>query len=85
MKKLTQNKKTVTAQLPESIFNKLDALAKAENRSKSYYIKKSLEFYLDEVQEDIKDIFEARKRYDAFLSSDSKGKTLKEMKAKYQL
>ncbi len=82
---MVQNKKTVTAQLPERIFNKLDALAKAENRSKSYYIKKSLEFYLDEVQEDIKDIFEARKRYDEFLSSEEKGKTLKEMKVKYKL
>ena len=82
---MQSKKKTVTAQLPKELFERLDALAKAESRSKSYYIQKGVEEFLNGAQSDIEDAFEAQKRYKAFLSKGEKGKTLKEMKEKYAL
>jgi len=81
----TQTKTTVTAQIPKSLAKRLDALAKTEKRSKSFYIKEALERFLDNTTEDVLDYMEASKRYSAFVSSGNKGVTLPELKKKYNL
>ncbi len=77
------HKQTVTAQISVDLAERLEALASAENRSKSFYIQKALVSYLDDVAEDIKDVFEAEKRYKEFLKSGENGITFAEMKKKY--
>ena len=43
----------ISAQIPAALAKKLEKVAAFEERSKSYYIKKSLEKYLEEKLEDI--------------------------------
>jgi len=38
----------IAVRLPEEIENKLDQLAKSTNRTKSYYIRKAIEEYLED-------------------------------------
>jgi predicted DNA-binding protein len=66
---MTSNLVNISAHVPQSLAKKLEKVAKFEERPKSFYIKKSLEKYLQEKLEDIQDYVSARK-------------TLKEAKAK---
>ncbi len=52
----------ISAQIPASLAKKLEKVSAFEERSKSFYIKKALENYLQEKLEDIQDLIEAKKR-----------------------
>ncbi len=64
-----KNKTTISAQIPAYLDKKLTALAKAEKRSKSFFIQEALIKYLSEKQEDIEDYIEAEIRYKEFLET----------------
>ena len=61
---------TISAQVPVSLAKKLEKLAKAESRSKSYYIKNALENMLERKEEDVQDLIDATNRYEEFLHSE---------------
>ncbi len=75
---------TISAQIPKTLAKRLSALAEAENRSKSYYIKEALNNFLDEKVDDIKDYIETEKRYRDFLAS-GKSSSLEEIADRYNL
>ncbi len=77
-------KTTISAQIPKTLAEKLSALARAESRSKSYYIKEALMRFLSEKTEDIQDYIEAEKRYAEFLSNND-AISLDELKEKHNL
>ncbi len=82
---MSSSKTTITAQVPKTLAERLDSLAKAENRSKSYYIQTAIKGFLDTVTQDLLDYMEAGKRYEEFLSTGSTGLSLADMKNKYNL
>lgn len=55
----------LTVRLPSDIEERLNALAKATHRPKSFYVREALERAL----EDIEDIYLAETAYEAFLKS----------------
>ena len=69
------NKETVnvSAHIPKILAEKLDKISKIEERSKSYYIKKSLEQFLAERLEDIEDYYDAQEAWQEFKESGQKG------------
>lgn len=69
----TATSTSVSANIPVELGAMLDKVAKAEERSKSYYIKKGLELLLKNKLEDIQDYQEAEQAFDEFLASDEKG------------
>jgi len=76
---------TISAQIPLSLGKRLSALAAAENRSKSYYIKESLSQFITNKMEDVSDYLEGEKLYREFLASGDVGVTLDDMAKKYKL
>tara|TARA_B100001750_G_scaffold41541_1_gene30246 strand:+ start:717 stop:950 length:234 start_codon:yes stop_codon:yes gene_type:complete len=67
--------------LPVDLEKRLNRLAAATHRSKSYYVKKALEIYLDEQA----DILLAVEAYEAFVKSGEKGISLEDLKKKEAL
>lgn len=59
----------VSANIPEQLSDMLNQVAQAEERSKSYYIKKGLELILRERLEDLADYQEAQHAYNEFIDS----------------
>ncbi len=72
----------ISAQIPASLAKKLEKVSAFEERSKSYYVKKSLEKYLEEKLEDIEDYLDARKARKEFNASGRVGIPLAEVKKK---
>lgn len=70
---------SVSANIPAELGAMLDKVARAEERSKSYYIKKGLEQLLKNKLEDLQDYQEAEQAYDAFLASGEKGTPFEEV------
>jgi predicted DNA-binding protein len=66
---MTIKEVTISAHIPQDLANKLQKVSQFEERSKSYYIKKSLERYLSEKLEDIEDYIHAKKSYEEFKAS----------------
>ncbi len=62
----------ISAQIPATLAKKLEKVAAFEERSKSYYIKKSLEKYLEEKLEDIEDLIDGKKAQREFKKSGKK-------------
>ena len=59
---------TVTSQIPPELAALLTRIADAEERSKSYYIKKGLELILRQRLEDLEDYGAAVAAYDAHIA-----------------
>jgi predicted DNA-binding protein len=51
---MTTNTVNISAQIPAALSNKLEKVAKFEERPKSYYIRKALEIFLEEALQEIK-------------------------------
>ncbi len=63
---------SVSANIPAELGDLLDKISRAEERSKSYYIKKGLEQLLKAKLEDLEDYAEAKQAHDAFIASGEK-------------
>ena len=59
----------VSAQIPADLGEILDRVSKAEERSKSYYVRKGLELFLMKKLEDMEDYEEGMRAYEEFLAS----------------
>ena len=69
----------ISAHIPTTLSDKLEKVCKLEERSKSYYIKKSLEQYLDKRLEDIEDYHDANESYIEFKKSGKESASLDEV------
>jgi len=58
--------------VPIRLAEKLEKVSQLEERAKSYYIRKSLEQFLEERLEDIEDYLEAKEAHEAFKASGEK-------------
>ena len=70
---------SVSANIPVELGEMLDKVSRAEERSKSYYIKKGLEQLLRDRLEDLEDYEEAKQAHDAFIASGEKGVPFEEV------
>ena len=59
----------VSARVPAALGEILNRVSKAEERSKSYYVRKGLELFLMKKLEDIEDYEEGMRAYGEFLAS----------------
>jgi predicted DNA-binding protein len=64
---------SISANIPATLGEMLNKVSEAEERSKSYYIKKGLERFLMEKLEEMEDYRDAKQAYDEFLASGEKG------------
>lgn len=62
----------ICANIPLKLANNLKKIAKIEDRSQSYYIRKSLEKSLEERLEDIEDYLDAKKAWEEHKASGEK-------------
>ena len=60
---------SISANIPVELGDILDRVSQAEERSKSYYIKKSLELFLKQRLEDLEDYEDAKQAYEEFVAS----------------
>lgn len=60
---------SVSANIPVELGEMLDKVSRAEERSKSYYIKKGLEHFLRGKLEDLEDYQEANQAHSEFMAS----------------
>jgi RHH-type rel operon transcriptional repressor/antitoxin RelB len=67
--------------LPEGIEERLDILAKATGRTKTFYARQAILEYLD----DLEDIYLAEKRYGALRSGRVKAVSLKNVMKQYDM
>ena len=76
---------SISANIPKDLSDMLHKVAAAEERSKSYYIKKGLEKVLQERLENLEDYHDARQEYHAFITSGEKGVPFGNMKKELNL
>jgi RHH-type rel operon transcriptional repressor/antitoxin RelB len=69
----------ISADIPEELSAMLTTVAKAEERSKSYYVRKGLENFLQQRLEDLEDYQDAKKAYDEFIASGEEGVPFEEV------
>ena len=69
----------VSAQISAELGEILDRVSKAEERSKSYYVRKGLELFLTRKLEDMEDYEEGVRAYEEFLASGEETIPLSEM------
>ena len=79
------NTVSISAQIPAELGEMLSRISKAEERSKSYYIKKSLELFLMSKLEDIEDYEEADRSYREFIASRERLIPFSEIEKKHDL
>lgn len=65
----------LTIRLPENTERRLNSLASATKRSKSYYVREALERFLD----DLEDAYPAETAYEKFLTSGQKAISIDEV------
>ena len=75
----------ISVQIPAEIAEILGKVSKAEERSKSYYVRKGLELFLMSKLEDIEDYEDAAKAYKEFVASGEKTVSFSELKKKLNL
>lgn len=75
----------ISAQIPADLGEILDRISKAEERSKSYYVRKGLELFLMKKLEDLEDYEEARRAYEEFVASGEEAIPLSEVKKELNL
>lgn len=76
---------SISANIPKELSELLEKIAKKEERSKSYYIKKGLEKLLADRLEDIEDYNETEELYNAFLASNEQTISFENMKKNLKL
>ena len=59
----------ISARIPAELGEMLSRVSRTEERSKSYYVRKSLELFLTSRPEDIEDYEEAQRSYREFVVS----------------
>lgn len=64
---------SISANIPKKLSDTLNRVAMAEERSKSYYIKKGLEKILRDKLEDLEDYKDAKQAHDEFIASSERG------------
>lgn len=69
----------IAVRLPQELENRLVSLVEKTHRSKSFFVKKALEKFLDEEE----DFADALASYEDYLRSGKKGFSLEEMKQRY--
>ena len=69
----------LSVRVSKGIEDRLELLSSKTNRSKSYFVKRALERYL----EDEEDMIEAVASYEDYLRSGKSGYTIEEMKHRY--
>ena len=70
---------SISVSIPKALSDTLERVAKAEARSKGYYVAKGLEVILRERLEDLEDYEEARQAYEEFVASGEKGTSFEEV------
>ena len=75
----------ISAQIPAEIAEILGKVSKAEERSKSYYIRKGLELFLMSKLEDLEDYEEVAKAYKELMASGEKTVSFSELKKELNL
>ncbi len=70
---------TISAQIPNKLDKELTKLCEAEERSKSFFIKKALEQYLEEKKQDLADYQQAKILFEEFKKSGEKGISYEEV------
>ena len=75
----------ISVQIPAEIAEILGKVSKAEERSKSYYIRKGLELFLMSKLEDLEDYEEVAKAYKEFMASGEKTVSFSELKKELNL
>ena len=75
----------ISAQIPTDLGEILDRISKAEERSKSYYVRKGLELFLTKKLEDLEDYEEARRAYEEFVALGEEAIPLSEVKKELNL
>lgn len=63
---------SISANIPEELSKMLAKVSRAEERSKSYYVKKGLEQLLQHRLENLEDYEEAKEAYQEFVASGEK-------------
>lgn len=76
---------SVSANIPVELGVMLDKVSRAEERSKSYYIKKGLEQLLTDRLEDLEDYQDAKQAHDEFLASGEKAVPFEDIKKELNL
>jgi len=82
---MTTTSISVAANIPVELGAMLDKVSRAEERSKSYYIKKGLEQLLTDRLEDIEDYQDAKQAHDEFVASGEKAVPFEDMKKELNL
>lgn len=70
---------SISANIPQELSEMLNRVAVAEERSKSYYIKKGLEQVLKDRMENLEDYEDARAAHEEFLASGEQAVSLDEV------
>ena len=70
---------SISVSIPKTLSDRLERVARAEERSKGYYVTKGLEAILRERLEDLEDYEEARQAYEEFVASGEKGTSFEEV------
>ena len=76
---------SVSANIPVELGEMLDKVSRAEERSKSYYIKKGLEQLLRDRLEDLEDYQDAKQEHDEFIASGEKAVPFEDMRKELNL
>ncbi|MXZ13484.1 MAG: hypothetical protein F4Y78_05715 [Candidatus Dadabacteria bacterium] len=76
---------SISAQIPAEIGEMLNRVSRAEERSKSYYIRKGLELFLRSRLEDLEDYKEAAEAYEEFTASGEKTVSFSDIKKELDL
>ena len=67
-----RNTVTISVRIPEDLGEMLSRISRAEERSKSHFVRKSLELFLMSKLENIEDYEEADRSYREFIASGEK-------------
>jgi len=70
---------SISANIPVELGEMLNKVSRAEERSKSYYIKKGLEQFLRDKLENLEDYQEANQAHNEFMASDEEAVSFEEV------
>lgn len=82
---MTTTSISVSANIPVELGEMLDKVSRAEERSKSYYIKKGLEQLLRDRLEHLEDYQDAKQVHDEFIASGEKAVPFEDMRKELNL
>ena len=82
---MTTTSVSASANIPAELGEMLDKVSRAEERSKSYYIKKGLEQLLKDRLEDLEDYQDAKQAHDEFMASGEKAVPFEHMRKELNL